>query len=287
MTNASGPGFAADGRGMDQRNGFHHRLLGDSNSSLDLWKRRQIVALQSFLDDSGTKGTGRVLFVGGLIGSASALASVAEAWDRALRAEPPIRYFSAREARKCQGQFYTFSVKERDRKVRLLASVIDRDDLKVTFGGVDLFAHKQTEAVVKISDAQRHPFNQPYLMSLLHALMASGMEAWKQKSDEPIEVVIDEQVIFRNDALSQWDLIRDGMPDHIKAFMPVQPQFRDDLQFVVLQAADLLMGNGRMIIERASRWPKLGFNSCVFHHSSTTSGQVHSAAMQRYTWKGS
>lgn len=218
--------------------------------------------MKAFLDDSGTKGTGKVLFVGGVFGTAEALADVAERWDRELRARLPlpIGYFKASEAAALKGEFLHWGRKARDQKVARLASVIDREDIVMLFGGVDLLPHKQTELAVRhADDVRKHPLNQPYLMALLTAMMAVGVECHQRKVREQVEVIVDEHVVFRNDALEQWKLVRQFMPEPLKPFMPVQPLCRDDLDFVVLQAADLLMGHARMVIEKVSRWPKIDF----------------------------
>lgn len=220
------------------------------------------MALKAFLDDSGTKGTGKVLMFGGLLASAEVLADVTDRWERELqaRAPLPIRYFKAYEARSLAGEFAHWSRKGRDQKLVRLASILDRSDLKMILCGVDLAPHRQTENIYgEASDAKHHPLNQPYLLALLLAMFTITKEAADCR--EKFEVVVDEQVIFRQDALRFWNITREMAAPSLKEFIPVQPLFRDDEDFVALQAADLLMGNARMVLEKTSRWPSLDFKN--------------------------
>ena len=102
------------------------------------------MAYQVFIDDSGTKGTGVLLMLGGLFGTAEAMAIVADQWDRELRAHIPlpVRYFKAYEARSLSGEFADWRPEGRDQKVRRLASIVDRDDLLI----MNLLTSKWVEA---------------------------------------------------------------------------------------------------------------------------------------------
>jgi hypothetical protein len=225
-------------------------------------RKRPIVALQAFLDDSGTKGSGKVLLVGGLIGTAEAIARVADAWDRELRSELPlpISYFKAYEAQSFTGEFANWRRKGRDQKVQRLASVLDCDDLVMLFGGVDLLPHRQTEvALGTIHDGTKLPINQPYLLALMAAVVASGMETLRLRSQQKVEIVVDEHNVFKAAANEQYERVRAGAPKHLRDRLPSQLLFRDDREFVMLQAADLLMGNMRMVLEKAAGWPRPAF----------------------------
>ncbi len=229
-------------------------------------RERRIVALKAFIDDSGTKGTGKVLVLGGLMGSAEALADIADRWERELRSKVPlpIAYFKAAEARGMTGEFADWSRKSRDQKVLRLSSIIDRDDVFMIQGAVALVPHRHTEQVIgKLTDAKFHPLNQPYLLALLLAMLAVTMEAARRRLQQKVEVVVDEHVIFRKDALAMWEMVREISPPHLREFMPIQPLFRDDREFVVLQAADLLMGHERMFVEKVSRWPQIEFKKLM------------------------
>ena len=221
------------------------------------------MSMQAYVDDSGTKGTGSVLVLAGLFGTAKTLAAVADVWDRELAAKIPlaIRYFKAYEARDLCGEFAHWRIERRDEKVRRLAAVIDRDDIVLIHSAVDLGSHGAMEKHIgKINEATKHPINQPYLLALMTVMLAAGMEMWHRKSDEKLEVIFDEHVIFRDVAKEQWKIMREVIPEWLLKYMPVEPLFRDDKDFVTLQAADLMAGHGRMLAEHVPRWPKLELN---------------------------
>lgn len=164
-----------------------------------------------------------------------------------------------------------------------LASILDRSDLKMIMCGVDLAPHRQTEEVTgEVTDAKRHPLNQPYLLALLLALFTIAKEA--SKSKEKFEVVIDEHVIFRQDALRFWNITRDMAYPELRELIPVQPLFRDDQQFFALQAADLLMGHARMTVEKTSRWPALDFRNlrpCGTFADAKSLGEIGARQIER------
>lgn len=234
-------------------------------------KGRPIVALKAFLDDSGTKGSGKVLMFGGLLGTAEALSTFADDWDKELRAHIPlpIRYFKASEARSLKGEFNSWSRKNRDQKVSRLAAVVNRPDLSMILCGVELAPHAQLEQLYEririIDDAtnqpiKHSPMEQPYLLAVLLAMFTITSEA-RRRNDKRVEVVIDDHVVFRRDALRFWEITRSFAADSVREFVPVQPLFRDDRDFVPLQAADLLMGHARMTVEKVSRWPELDLDN--------------------------
>jgi hypothetical protein len=225
-------------------------------------RRRPVVALQAYIDDSGGKGTGKLLLVGGLLASAEALASLTDQWERELRAELPhrIAYFKASEAQNMRDEFAHWSRKGRDEKVRRLARLLDRDDLVMVYGGVDLLAFRQNEAVFAEyrSKSKHHFLNEPYLMALLSALLTIGTEA--HRFNQPVEIVVDDHSVFKAAAREHYAALLEKVPEWLRKRLPSELYFRDDRDFVVLQAADLLMGHLRMGVEKVSRWPELEFD---------------------------
>jgi uncharacterized protein DUF3800 len=211
------------------------------------------VTLQAFFDDSGAKGQGRYMVVAGLFGEASVFASIADEWDRWLRAKHPgsIRYFKMDEACTLDGEFRHWDSEKRDDKVRQMAKVINRTDLTEVVCGIDLHAFASfSESWTHFSG--RQAFNQPYLLGTRHALIASAYEAIDRGSVSPLEVVFDEHDTYKNNILSRWGAVREALRPEVRAVLPIQPWFRDDKNFVVLQAADLVAGDYRLRAEERS-----------------------------------
>lgn len=217
-----------------------------------------IVTLQAWFDDSGTKGTGRFMSMAGLFGSADVFAQVADEWDLALRARHPglIHYFKMDEACVLDGEFNFWQEPNRDQKVQQMARVIDRDDLHEIAVAVDLAAYaKVFPHWAKAKDhfsGVRHSLNQPYIMLFQYVLTAAITEAVKRGSTRPMEFIVDHHDVFKRPILdSHDDMLRDeaAFPER-RAVIPEMPWFRNDKDWVILQAADLLAGEMRIIAEQ-------------------------------------
>jgi hypothetical protein len=103
------------------------------------------LTLQAWFDDSGTKGTGRWMSMSGLFGEAELFASIADEWDKNLRARQPgaIRYFKMDEACQLDGEFKHWKEENRNAKVRQMAKLIDRNELLEIAARVDLAAFEK------------------------------------------------------------------------------------------------------------------------------------------------
>ena len=217
------------------------------------------LTLQAWFDDSGTKGTGRWMTMSGLFGEAELFASIAEEWDRHLRAKYPgaIRYFKMDEACQLDGEFKDWKQENRDMKVLQMSKLIDRQDLVEISARVDLRAFGKTAASwshikPEHGDAQRHhSMGQPYLLLFQYVLVTATTEAVERGATSPIEIGFDDQSIFSRTVLAGYSSLREDerdFPDRF-AVMPVRPWFRKDQEFVILQAADMLAGELRLTAE--------------------------------------
>jgi hypothetical protein len=222
---------------------------------------------------------------GGLLGSAETLTMLSENWDKELRSRVPlpIRYFKADEARGLSGEFSDWREEARDEKVRRLAALVDRDDVTMVLTAVDLWSHRTMESQIGdiVSDAKKHPLNQPYLMAFLSAMSAVTKEATRTQMNDKPEVFIDEHVVFRPHAKEQYKMVREMSPAWLHRYMPAEPMFRDDKDVVLLQAADLLMGNARMAAEKTKKWPDVALNKLL-----VTGQPFHAGVLARMTVEG-
>ena len=222
------------------------------------------MTLQAWFDDSGTKGTGRWMAMAGLFGNAEVFAAISDDWDRHLRAEHPgrIRYFKMDEACSLNGESRHWREENRDAKVLQLAHRIDRADLLGITARVDLsafesVAEKWEHVKPRPGDEQRHhSMGQPYLLLFQYVLVTVVTEAVERGVTSPIEIIFDEQSLFRPTILSGYDELRnDEIIPERRGVMPIQPWFRDDRNFVVLQAADMLAGESRLVAENHENNP--------------------------------
>src|SRR5262245_15297177 len=86
-------------------------------------RRRLLMPIQAFVDDSGGKGHSRHFVMAGLVGHSEGWAVFADEWRRCLQESPAIATFKMQQAAALKGQFFGFSKEERDEKLRKLARI--------------------------------------------------------------------------------------------------------------------------------------------------------------------
>jgi hypothetical protein len=217
---------------------------------------RLIVTMQAWFDDSGSKSVGRFMVIAGLFGNAKLFADISDKWDMYLRASHPgqIQYFKMHDACGLTGAFNFWGEENRDLKVRQMASVIDRDDLVVMSVRLDLQAYEAVSAAwahvkqKKGDPVKHHSLAEPYMFLYQGVLSMAVTEAVRRGETRPIEICFDDQDMLRQSILASYPEWREIERDDPKryAVMPVQPWFRDDKEWVMLQAADLIAGDMRL-----------------------------------------
>lgn len=199
-------------------------------------KRRLLMPMQAFVDDSGGKGNTRHFVLAGLIGHSEAWAEFSNEWRACLDERPRIRTFKMREAATCNGQFYSMTAKQRDEKLRKLAQIINRYALITTHSVIDLDAHEKTWAKLE------KPRNEPYFWPFHNTIMATCFTLWDAGWREKFEIIFDEQVVSGLRAKVWYPVIRAIFQERepeASRILPVEPMFKTDDEFLPIQAADL------------------------------------------------
>lgn len=217
--------------------------------------------LQVYIDDSGCKGKGRVLFLGGIMGEAENLAALSDSWDRELRFADPgrIAYFKSDEAATLDGEFRHWQPASRDKKVRRMAELLNKPEFMAVFSGIALSSHAQMEKLLSraVTDSRLHFFNQPIFMAFHAVLLGVAQEVVRQRVTERIEIFIDNNDVLKGEMKRQYPILLEVLDERQRNVMPSELYFRDDKEFLPLQAADLLMGDLRLRSNKNERWPKL------------------------------
>lgn len=199
--------------------------------------------VQAFVDDSGGRGQGRYLVSCGVVAESDTWARFSDEWKARLSESPSIKYFKMREAAGFSGQFYRFSERDRDAKLVRLAQTVNDYVSFVVFSAFDLEAHEQTWF-----KQIRKPLNEPYFWTFHNTIHAVAFELWDLGWRERFEIIFDEQDIFGPRTRAFYPAIRAGMTvrePEASALLPVDPVFRSDLDFMPIQACDLLAWCGR------------------------------------------
>jgi hypothetical protein len=219
------------------------------------------LTIQAYFDDSGAKGQGRYMSMCGLLGEAEVFAALSDEWSKALEGPYPpgrIEYFKIDEAVTLDGQFRHWSDEHRDQKVSQLAKLIDRGDILKIGARIDLHAFSKMseqwnkEVIVRATPGQKyHAMDEPYLQLFLFIFTTAVTEAVARGAKAPIDIVFDHQDQFRPTITSFYPDMRtlwEVVPNRL-AVMPYHPMFRDDRDFLPLQAADMLAGELRLQAE--------------------------------------
>jgi hypothetical protein len=150
------------------------------------------------------------------------------------------------------GTFGHWREDNRDAKVQQMARVIERSDVTVIGRAIDLAAFNRVFKAGSWVGVGKHAVTQPYILLLEQALHTAVTVAVRRGCTKPIEVIFDNHLSFKDSVLRGYNdylQIEEPFPER-RAVMPVQPWFRDDEDFLALQAADLLAGDMRLMEEK-------------------------------------
>ena len=201
-------------------------------------KRRYIVIIQAYADDSGVNdGKSRTLVIAALIQRAEHWARFSDEWAACLQQSPTIKRFKMKEAAGLSGQFYGLSESERDAKLVSLARIINRCGPVLAVSRMNLAAHAKT------LELPWEPFGRdPYWMPFHSIILEVAKHLWDHGVREKFEFIFDEQVTFGLRAKSWYPAMRNASKvwnPAAFAILPVEPVFRSDDDTLPIQAADL------------------------------------------------
>ncbi len=185
-------------------------------------------------DESGTKGSDRDFVMAGLIGRAEDWAQFSDEWSRCLDAFPTIGHFKMYDADHRTGEFTGFSDEMRDRKIEALARIV------TGYGFQSLYISVEIAGVVEHVGKHTISRGQPYFLAFNSFIGAACFELWSRGETEHFEVIFDENPKFGQRAKRWFPAVRNLMPNPMRSILPVEPLFKDDKDFVPLQAADMI-----------------------------------------------
>lgn len=223
----------------------------------DKLAQRNIMALQVYIDDSGSDPQSHIFVLAGLIAPAEAWSEFSYEWSEALERSPKLAYFKMSEAASMRGQFGAWKGWNRElineRLVELsiiikkystaqVSACISHSDFEETIKNLPTFGSNRT---VK----HNHPYN-----TLWHYLVSHmWLECIKLNISEPVDYIFDDQIGFTADAIHTWEIMKRQLlnvmaPNHL-GFIGSPPVFRDDKDFLPIQAADMIAWSNRRVLE--------------------------------------
>jgi hypothetical protein len=214
------------------------------------------MAFKALFDESGVTGTNRFMCMAGIFGQADELERLTAEWEKHLAARHPgrIGYFKLDEALGLDGEFKFWQPANRDLKVRQMADLLDQARVREIAAVMDLTAYHQAfsrwASMLDADSGKHHSMRDPYMLLATFALEAAFAEAIRRNADGVVEVVFDNHDLFRQPVLDAYvGLLDDELDLRYKALMPAWPSFRDDRECVLVQAADFLAGELRILAE--------------------------------------
>lgn len=204
-------------------------------------KRRIVLVIQAFLDESGVKGTHPVFTFAGFIGRAERWAQFSDEWLRWLCARPRIEYLKMNEAARAKpkGQFASFTTEQRDAKLRGCIAILKN------------YPQQAIQISVKIADYQSQlahgtptSIRDPWFLAFFGILSGVCYEMVETGVPEQLEIIFDEHSIFKPRVDYWYSRIRGDIgtlhDPALASVLPPSPIFKTDLEFAPLQAADVL-----------------------------------------------
>lgn len=198
-------------------------------------KRRVLLPVQAFVDESGGPGQGPVIVLVGVIGKSEEWAEFSDRWRAALARPPAIRSLHMREAAHFRGEFRGWSRQSRDERVRLLAGIVNDFQFTAIHCSADLSGFAET-----IAASASRPISEPYFLCFHSMIMAICYELLEQGQKERFEIIFDENVVLGPRVKLWYPVIRSVMEPEDEAIMPVEPIFGSDEELLPLQVSDLL-----------------------------------------------
>lgn len=197
-------------------------------------KRRIILPIQAFIDESGSKNQDIAFVLAGLIGHSEQWIEFSNNWQAALNESPSIAYFKMQEAANMKGQFGGWKFSQRDAKLKRLAGVLNSYKFDFISVSLDMVGFYEV-----MSEHVPRPMNNPYFVGFHQIIAAVGFHLLEHGQKEQFEIIFDENLVFGPRAKRWYPLVKDVAVPDLVPLLPPEPIFKNDHEFLPLQAADL------------------------------------------------
>ena len=149
------------------------------------------------------------------------------------------------EAIKLDGQFRFWKTDTRDRKLAGCVKILKQFARRAIYVVIDTEAFKTRWAPHLL-----RPMSSPYFMGCYSILSGVCFDVLDEfGASEKIEVIFDEQVIFAPRINAWYPIIKDSIEiknPELRGILPLALMFKDDQEFVPLQASDVIAWLFRM-----------------------------------------
>jgi hypothetical protein len=215
-------------------------------------ERRNLMVLQAAADDSGNEPPNKFFVFGGFVADSLTWARFSDEWDKALKEQPRIEYFKMAEANGLRDQFEGWTPTARDGKVEKLSYVAARYPLAVIDVSIQ---HADFAELISSIDlpARGLSTDKPYPILANQLMVTLGDFQAKMNASEAIDIFFDTQLGFDQELHRWWPLFEQLRDEETKTnfarYISGPPNFRDEKQFLPLQAADMYVWHKRRHLE--------------------------------------
>ncbi len=215
-----------------------------------------ILQPQAYVDDSVGSAGSKALVLAGFVSSAAGWAAFSEEWQAALDLEPKLDYFKMNEANLLIQQFSPdrgwTEVKRDDRLVALIR-IIKKYVLIRIHASIKHSDFEQQIASIAVPQRKLISDN-PYIYIFTKLICAMAVRSTLFDINEPCDFIFDEQAGYSEEIFYYWPIFKQIAAGRSKSDFPTfigdRPQFRNDAEFLPLQAADLFAGQLRFHLDR-------------------------------------
>ena len=180
----------------------------------------------------------------GFIAQAERWAEFSEAWQRHLTTAPKIRYLKMAEAAKLNGQFRFWKPKARDEKLAGCVEILKTFAQRAIHVTIDLPAFETRMAPNLLKS-----MSSAYFMGCYSILAGICYDILDTGASQCVEVIFDEHLIFAPRVSVWYPVIKEAIETRtpeLRGILPLGPMFKDDEQYLPLQASDVLAWMFRM-----------------------------------------
>jgi hypothetical protein len=197
--------------------------------------------LQGYFDDSGSEPTSYGFVIAGYLLAADQWALFSDEWALALAAKPKIKYFKMYEAFSGEGQFETMGAEFRKAKTRDMLAVI------LKYRPVGLTSFMTWQDFKRFAQSVPEPLKRQPYSSLFFKLIDNAL-LYQQAAGifpEKMQLDFDDQGSAGSFAIEWYGRIMNQPPPltfsaELRAVLEGTPRMLDDINYVPLQAADML-----------------------------------------------
>jgi hypothetical protein len=206
---------------------------------------------QFCIDDSGTDQP-PVFVLAGYLARIRNWGYFADGWQKVLRKKPQLAYLHAEEAfhrDSRQSQFNGWTRNQVNDRLLEFVGVIHKYKLNCV---KVVISHADFDALIKIKH-KNSPFKDPSNFTLAVLLLRALSYARSHKQREQLDFIFDEDVVKPGQLEEAYQIIINRLEPRDAELLPRKPSFKNDKEFVPLQAADLIAWHVRRdCFERAN-----------------------------------